>query len=254
MTVRRPLRYWLTDPAVVMGFRDMVPATIAMVAWGMVTGVAMVQSGLSTWQALGMTLMVYAGSAQLTSLPLFAAAAPLPIIWASALIVNLRFVLYGVAVRPFFRQFSWPRRLLYGFGNVDVLTGDFLRRFDPARLDQPALLTEDTGGFLQRAIAYFEAAALTIWSVWTASSIAGILLAQWIPASWGLDFVGTLALIALLMPMMTSRAEFICVVVAGITAVLCAWMPLKLGILVAMIAGVAAAMMKPLSAEEQDSE
>ena len=84
--------------------------------------------------------------------------------------------------------------------------------------------------------------------------ISGILLAQWIPASWGLDFVGTLALIALLMPMMTSRAEFICVVVAGITAVLCAWMPLKLGILVAMIAGVAAAMMKPLSAEEQDSE
>jgi predicted branched-subunit amino acid permease len=53
-----------------MGVRDMVPAMVAMVAWGIVTGVAMVQSGLSTGQALGMTLMVYAGSAQLTSLPL----------------------------------------------------------------------------------------------------------------------------------------------------------------------------------------
>ncbi|NBO82082.1 MAG: branched-chain amino acid ABC transporter permease, partial [Betaproteobacteria bacterium] len=69
---------WLSDPSAAMGVRDMVPAMVAMVAWGIVTGVAMVQSGLSTGQALGMTLMVYAGSAQLTSLPLFAAAAPLP--------------------------------------------------------------------------------------------------------------------------------------------------------------------------------
>ena len=126
---------WLSDPSAAMGVRDMVPAMVAMVAWGIVTGVAMVQSGLSTGQALGMTLMVYAGSAQLTSLPLFAAAAPLPIIWASALIVNLRFVLYGVAVKPFFQGFSWPRRLLFGFGNVDVLSVRVLRVFYRARFD-----------------------------------------------------------------------------------------------------------------------
>lgn len=226
-----------------MGFRDMMPASVAMVAWGVVTGVAMVQSGLSTWQALGMTLMVYAGSAQLTSLPLFAAAAPLPIIWASALIVNLRFVLYGVAVRPFFRNFSWPRRLLYGFGNVDVLTADFMRRFDPTLLHQPSLLADDQQQFERRAIAYFEGAALTIWFVWNMSSIAGILLAQWIPAAWGLEYVGTLALIALLLPLLSDRASFVCVLVAGVVAALCVALPLKLGVLVAMLAGVAAAML-----------
>ena len=156
---------WLSDPSAAMGVRDMVPAMVAMVAWGIVTGVAMVQSGLSTGQALGMTLMVYAGSAQLTSLPLFAAAAPLPIIWASALIVNLRFVLYGVAVKPFFQGFSWPRRLLFGFGNVDVLSAEFLRRFDPARLKTASLVSESSPGFLQSAIRYFKSAALTIWAV-----------------------------------------------------------------------------------------
>lgn len=245
---------WLTDPAVVLGFRDMMPASVAMAAWGMVTGVAMVQSGLSTWQALGMTLMVYAGSAQLTSLPLFAAAAPLPIIWASALIVNLRFVLYGVAVRPFFRNFSWPRRLLYGFGNVDVLTADFMRRFDPALLHQPSLLADDQRQFEQRAIAYFEGAALTIWFFWTMSSIAGILLAQWIPASWGLEYVGTLALIALLLPLIADRAALICVLVAGVVAALCVSLPLKLGVLVAMLAAVAAAMLVDVPEKDASHE
>ncbi len=245
---------WLSDPSTAMGVRDMVPAMVAMVAWGIVTGVAMVQSGLSTGQALGMTLMVYAGSAQLTSLPLFAAAAPLPIIWASALIVNLRFVLYGVAVKPFFQGFSWPRRLHFGFGNVDVLSAEFLRRFDPARLKTASLVSENPPVFLQGAIRYFKAAALTIWAVWTASSVVGILLAQWIPASWGLDFIGTLALIALLLPMITGRAELLCVMVAGIAAVLSAWMPLKLGILVAMLAGVIAAMFFPEAQEKSHHE
>lgn len=232
----------------------MAPACVAMVAWGVVTGVAMVQSGLSSWQALGMTLMVYAGSAQLTSLPLFAAAAPLPIIWASALIVNLRFVLYGVAVRPFFRHFSWPRRMLYGFGNVDVLGADFMRRFDPMDLQQPALLAADQEALKRQAIAYFESAALTVWATWTLSSIAGILLAQWIPASWGLEYIGTLALIGLLMPLIANRTAVVCVLVAAVVAVLCVNLPFKLGILLAMLAGVAAAIVMEELGERRSND
>jgi predicted branched-subunit amino acid permease len=69
-----------------------------------------------------------------------------------------------------------------------------------------------------------------------------------------LDFIGTLALIALLLPMITGRAELLCVVVASIAAVLSAWMPLKLGILVAMLAGVIAAMLIPEPHEESHHE
>ncbi len=59
----------LSDPNARTAVQDMLPAAVAMVAWGSVTGVAMVQSGLTPLQAVGMTFMVYAGSAQLTSLP-----------------------------------------------------------------------------------------------------------------------------------------------------------------------------------------
>jgi predicted branched-subunit amino acid permease len=54
--------------------------------------------------------------------------------------------------------------------------------------------------------------------------------------------------------MITGRAELLCVVVAGIAALLSAWMPLKLGILVAMLAGVVAAMFISEAPQESNHE
>jgi predicted branched-subunit amino acid permease len=228
--------------AAALGRKDMLPASVAMASWGLVTGIAMVQSGLSTLQAVGMSLMVYAGSAQLASLPLFAAGAPWAIVWASALIVNLRFVIYSVAIKPFFRSFSLSRKLLYGVGTTDVLAADFLRRFDYSSLNAAALLRQDSTSPLDSPIAYFRASALMIWVVWQSASIAGIFLAQWIPAAWGLEFVAILALIAMLLPMVADRAALACIAVAGCVAALAVKLPLNLGLLLAVIAGVAAAL------------
>ena len=50
------------------GFRDLIPVGPGTFAWGLVTGVAMVKSGLTLAQAVGMTVLVFAGSAQLSSL------------------------------------------------------------------------------------------------------------------------------------------------------------------------------------------
>ncbi len=228
--------------AAALGRKDMLPASVAMASWGLVTGIAMVQSGLSTAQAVGMSLLVYAGSAQLASLPLFAIGAPWVIVWASALIVNLRFAIYSVAIKPFFRSFPFWRKLLFGFGTTDVLAADFLRRFDPSRLGGAVLLKEDQRDPLSAPIAYFRASAIMIWAVWQSASILGIFLAQWIPAAWGLKFVAILALIAMLLPMMADRAALACVAVAGVVAVLAISLPLNLGLLLAVIAGVAAAL------------
>ena len=220
----------------------MLPASVAMASWGLVTGVAMVQSGLSTAQALGMSLMVYAGSAQLASLPLLATGAPWVIVWASAIIVNLRFVIYSVAFKPFFRSFSSLRKLLFGFGTTDVLAADFFRRFDMLQPGPAALLKPDEADPLAASTAYFRASAVMIWCVWQSASIAGIFLAQWIPAAWGLEFVAILALIAMLLPMVVDRSAIACVVIAGIVSAITASLPLNLGLLLAVIAGVAAAL------------
>ncbi len=234
---------WIRQPAAALGVRESLPSSLAMATWGLVTGVAMVQSGLSTAQAIGMTLLVYAGSAQLTSLPLLAASAPLAIIWASALIVNLRFVIYSAAVKPFFQRLPWGSRLLYSIGTVDVLSVNFLRRYPNPPEVQPSLLTADQSSAASEPLAYFRWAAGFNWVVWQTSSIAGILLAHVIPLSWGLEYVASLALIAMLLPMLLDRASVVCVGVAAVVAVLAVSLPLNLGLLIAVVAGVVAAML-----------
>jgi len=81
------------------GVRSMAPLSLAIGVWGLVTGVAMVNAGMTMPGALAVTLFVYAGSAQLATLPLLAAGAPLPVVWATALLVNLRFVIFSAASR-----------------------------------------------------------------------------------------------------------------------------------------------------------
>jgi predicted branched-subunit amino acid permease len=64
------------------GVKAGLPTLFGIGAWGLVVGIAMVKTGLTVPQAIGMTLLVFAGSAQLASLPLIAAHAP---VWVSSL-------------------------------------------------------------------------------------------------------------------------------------------------------------------------
>src|SRR5262245_27856788 len=66
------------------GRKDMIGPSLGISAWGLVTGVAMIKSGLSAPLAVLMGIFVYAGSAQLAALPLIAAGAPIWVVWATA--------------------------------------------------------------------------------------------------------------------------------------------------------------------------
>ena len=69
-----------------------------------------------------------------------------------------------------------------------------------------------------------------------------IVLAAEVPAQWGLEFTAILALIAMTLPMISGKPALIGAVTAGVIAVVAAGLPLKLGLLVAVVAGIAAAM------------
>ena len=84
-----------------MGFRACLPVSVGLVPWALVTGLAMVGAGFSTVQAMGMSLIVFGATAQLGTLPLIVAGAPLWLIVATALVVNLRFLIFSAALaRP----------------------------------------------------------------------------------------------------------------------------------------------------------
>lgn len=213
------------------GVRTSTQTVPGLIAWGAVTGMAMAQSGLSLWQALVMTFIVYAGSAQLAALPLIAAGAPIWMIFFTALMVNLRFVIFGAVIGPHFSHLPWPQRIWWGYFNADIVMAFFPQRFP-----------ENIPGKTVGKVGYFSGLAVPNWLGWQSGSVAGILLASQIPPGWGIGFAGSLALLAITVPLVVNRGALAGVLVAGATAVLAIHLPFRLGLLLAMVLGIAAAM------------
>ena len=84
--------------AFIAGARAAVPSLPAMAVWGMVTGVVMMKLGLALAPALGMTFIVYSGTAQLTVLPLMASSTPVWTLVLAAALAGLRFVVYSAVL------------------------------------------------------------------------------------------------------------------------------------------------------------
>ncbi|AZG11888.1 branched-chain amino acid ABC transporter permease [Pigmentiphaga sp. H8] len=203
---------------------------IGIAAWGTVAGVAMLRSGLPIPVAVLMSLLVFAGSAQLAVLPLIAIGSPLWVIWATALCVNLRFVVFSVQWRPYFGHLPRARRLSLGYFSGDTLYVIFMRKF-PVAAPGPG------------QVRYFWGAALTNWATWQVSSIAGILIGEAVPESWGVGFAGTMALLGLACPLLRGPSTYVAAVVAGGAAVAAYGLPMKLNILVAIGAAVTAGVL-----------
>jgi len=213
------------------GVLAVVPALVATGIWGLVTGVAMVKSGLTESMALTMTVLVYAGSAQLTSLPLIASGAPLWLVFAAGLVVNLRFLIFSAALHPYFRTLSWPRRLALGYFTTDISFVLFIPRFGDAKV---------RGTTQQRG--FFLGTLVVNWIVWQGASIAGVFLGTAVPAEWSLDFAAVLALMAIVLPLIKTRPILVSAIAAGVTAWIGQPWPLRMGLAGAVIVGVAAGM------------
>ncbi|KAF1038505.1 MAG: hypothetical protein GAK35_03799 [Herbaspirillum frisingense] len=213
------------------GWRASASTIPAVFAWGVVSGMAMVKSGMSIFQSLGMSLLVYAGSAQFAVLPLLAVGAPLLVVFFTAMIVNLRFVIFSAAVAPHFEHLPWYRRVWYGFFNGDISMAFFPQRFPASTFSQPA-----------GKVGYFAAICYPGWTAWQLGATIGILLASQIPESWNIGFAGTLALIAIMIPMTNNLAALAGVIVSGTVAVLTLGLPYRLGLLAAMVLGMTAAL------------
>jgi predicted branched-subunit amino acid permease len=235
MSVRDPAP--LADPAPTdpdkaawrEGFNTGLPTLFGIAAWGMVVGVAMVKSGLTVPQALGMTLLVYAGSAQLASLPLIIANAPVWVIFATALVVNLRFVIFSALLAPHFAHLPWRQRFFLGYISGDMTVALYLQRY-PSEAPAPGKLAYLKGLMYPNLVA------------WQTGSVAGILLGSAVPPQWGLGFAGTLAIICITVPLIVNKAALCGVAVAGAVSVLAAGLPYKLGLLAAVLVGMLTAM------------
>lgn len=226
MFLSRSLRQ---HPEFRLGALDALAAAPGLAAWGLMMGVAMVKSGMSTFEALLMGGVVYAGSSQLAAIPLLSAGAPMWVILATGFCVNLRFVVFSAHLRPYVMHLPLWQRLISGYFTTDISYVLFIRRF-------PRVSAEPAKRAAQQA--YLTGNCAVIWLAWVGCSVLGVVLANWVPVSWGLGFAGILALLGILCSLISTHLRLLSAAVAGSAAVVAFALPFQLNIVVAIVVAV----------------
>ena len=216
-------------PSFVQGMREVSPQAPGIAAWALMTGVAMVKSGMSVLEASAMTLLVFAGSSQLAAIPLIVAGAPAWVILATGFCVNLRFVVFSLHLRPYLIHLPRWQRLVHGYLTADISYVLFVRKYP-----KPA----DTVAQRDAQEAYLAGNDFLNWLSWIVASFVGVALANLIPTAWGLGFAGILCLLGIQCSLASSRMRILSAVVAGAAAVVAYALPLKLNIVVAIAVAV----------------
>ena len=206
------------------GVKKITPFLLSAVPFAMIYGASAAEAGLSPGVAWGMSLIVFAGAAQLVVVDLLARDSQAWVIVGTALIVNLRMAMYSAAIAPHFKHLSgrWRAALAY------LLT------------DQ-AFAVSITGFERQKNHRewFYLGAAVAMWGAWQMSTGAGVFMSETIPAEWSLDFAVPLTFIALLAPAINNRAMLVVAILSGAVAVMAATLPFNLGLLLGASSGVA---------------
>ena len=210
------------------GAVDIAPMLVGIFPFAIVTGVSATSAGLSLLQAMGSSVVVYAGASQVAAHQLIAHGAPALVVVLTALIINLRFLMYSASLAPHLTDQSLWSRALMAAVLVDQNYALSMNRY----------LREKLTPMVKRT--YFLAAGLVMWLVWQVGTVLGAVLGSVVPASWQLDFFVPLSFMALSVGAIRDRPTLWAGVVGGGVAVLLVGLPSTLGLFLGAVLGIAA--------------
>ena len=181
------------------GFRDCLPIAVGVAGYGVVFGVLASGAGLSVAEAALMSATVLAGAAQLLAVDLWPSASVTAIVIATAA-VNLRYLLLGAALRPWFAGRSALETYGSAFFVADENWALTMRRFADAG---------GADGAGSADAAYLLGSGLAIWLLWVAATVAGALAGDGIgdPTRYGLDTVFVAVFVAIAVDLWDGRAD-----------------------------------------------
>lgn len=172
---------------------------------GFAYGVLAKQAGLSLFSTVAMSVLVYAGSAQLIATGLFAAAAsPLSII-ITTFVVNLRHLLFSAALSPYLKQWGKPELAAFAYELTDESFAVHSATFPEGVPPKAEILA-------------LNATAQVAWVAGTLlGAVVGGLIADVKPLA--LDYTLPAMFIALLVIQIHDRIEIVIAVLSGLLAV-----------------------------------
>lgn len=192
------------------GARASLPLFISDAAIGVVFGVLSRQAGLNLVEALLMSMLVFAGSAQFVALSLWGATLPTVTIIFTTFIINIRYLLMGSALHRWLSPLS--RAQIYG--SLFFLS------------DENWALTMRNLEFDEQNGAFLLGSGLSLFTAWAGGTTIGQLVGAVIsdPAKWGLDFAFPAVFAALLVGMWKGKSNLLPWIVAAAVALVTAYL------------------------------
>lgn len=191
-----------------MAFRSLTPAekvglsvAVATGLYGVSVGALAVAAGLSFWQAVALSALMFTGGSQFAFIGVIGGGGAGAAAFGAATLLGLRNAVYGMQVNQWLRPRGW-RALLTAQLTIDESTATAASQRDP---------DEQRRGFF--------AAGLGIYVLWNLATVAGAALGNALgdPRQWGLDGAAVAAFLALLWPRLRGReplaVAFVCALV-----------------------------------------
>ncbi len=212
---------------VLSGARTTAPILLGVVPFGLVAGVTAVEAGLSPLQAVGMSVVVFAGASQLAAIELLGRTAPATVVVVTALVINLRFVMYSASLAPYLRRLGAPARWVSAYVLTDQAYAVSLAEFRSTAPDERSRLW------------YYLGSALSLWVTWQVATAVGAVAGAAVPPGLSLEFAVPLTFLALLVPAIEDRNTGVVAAVSGGVGVAAATLPFDLGLVTAAVVGIA---------------
>ncbi|MCA9859134.1 MAG: AzlC family ABC transporter permease [Thermomicrobiales bacterium] len=221
------------------GFVATMPLWLADVPFAVAYALLAQTNGFSKLEALSMSMIVFAGSAQLAIIDMAPTEAGYLAILLTVLLLNLRHVLYALTLDiKLARPRSIPKPVLAA-GMTDESMGL-------------------TIGHMQQKPAtdwYFMGTVVSLYSSFTVATFIGVFLGGRIPDAerFHFDVIFPLTFLALLLPLMrTRRSLTIAVVAAGLSIGLRPVVGASNSVLIAILAGAAVGLFLPSTSVHTD--
>jgi len=221
-----------SDPPVrsafLSGIRDGLPFLVVLAPFGLLFGVVATEAGLDLLSTLTFSIVVIAGASQFTALALMQDHAPVLIVLATSLAVNLRMAMYSAALTPHLGQAPLWQRALVAYFLVDATYACAATRYEA-----------EPDWDLRRKMAYFFGTALPVCPTWYLTTIAGALIGTGLPDWLALDFAVPICFLAMVAPMLRTLPQILAAATSIIVALALAFLPWSTGVLVAGVAAMA---------------
>jgi predicted branched-subunit amino acid permease len=208
--------------AFLRGLMAALPMTVVVEPFALLFGVVATEAGLNVIEAMLFSISVFAGASQFAALQTMQENAPVLVVLATALAVNLRMVMYSVTLAPHFGELPLRSRALMAYFLVDQSFATTVAEIDR----NPAMTAQE-----KRAV--FFGAVVAVAPLWFLASLAGALIGRAIPPEYALDFALPITFLAMVAPMLRSLPHLAAAGVSILLSLVLAGLPYGTGLLIA---------------------